>query len=353
MSFHCESPAAEPDSPQRKRSREPMKISTDELNRLTVDALRNQGYGDREIEIMRRILLYAQLRGNNQGVVKLIGKGMPKNRDAGEIRIEKETLLSARLNGNQNHAMLVVHKAMEIVLEKAAHSGFAIAGTCNTSTSSGALGYFARKIADAGFVGFVFSRAPERVAAHGSFKPVFGTNPIAISLPAKPTPVVLDMSTAAMSFYGVVEAQTAGRPLPEGVGYDSEGNISTDPSAVIGGALRAFDGAFKGSALAMIVEALAGPFAGASFSGRKDSKNNWGHLLFAIDPDLVGDRDEFRDNLAELIQRIKQAEKLPGHDRIMIPGERGDSISSRIMETGELEIEDALLEELRKAAGRI
>ena len=58
-----------------------MKISTEELNRLTVDALRNQGYEDREIDIIRRILLYAQLRGNNQGVVKLIGKGMPKNSD--------------------------------------------------------------------------------------------------------------------------------------------------------------------------------------------------------------------------------------------------------------------------------
>ena len=327
-----------------------MKISTEELNRLTVNALRNQGYDAREIEIIRRILLYAQLRGNNQGVVKLIGKGMPKNRDAGEMKIEKETLLSIRLNGNQNHAMLVVHRAMEIVLEKAAESGFAIAGTCNTSTSSGAIGYFARKIADADFVGFVFSRAPERVAVHGSFKPIFGTNPIAISLPAKPTPVVLDMSTAAMSFYGVVEAQTAGLQLPEGVGYDSGGNMSTDPSAVIGGALRAFDGAFKGSALAMIVEALAGPFAGASFSGRQDSKSNWGHLLFAIDPDLVGDRDEFQDNLAQLIQRVRGAERLPGHDRILMPGERGDSISRRIVETGVLDIEDALLEGLRKAA---
>lgn len=327
-----------------------MKISIDELNRLTVDALGNQGYDHREIEIIRKILLYAQLRGNNQGVVKLIGKGMPKDRNAVEMKIEKETLLSVKLNGNQNHAMLVVHKAMEIVLEKAAKSGFAIAGTCNTSTSSGAIGYYARRIADAGFVGFVFSRAPERVAVHGSFKPVFGTNPIAVSLPAKPMPVVLDMSTAAMSFYGVLEAQTAGVPLPEGVGYDSEGNLSRDPSEVIGGALRVFDGAFKGSALAMIVEALAGPFAGASFSGRGDSRKNWGHLLFAIDPDLVGDRNEFQENLAQLIQSIKGADKLPGFDRIVVPGERGDAISRQIMETGILEIEDALLEELRKAA---
>ena len=169
-----------------------MKISVDELKKLTADALRNQGYNESEISIISGILLYAQLRGNNQGVVKLIGQGMPKDPDVKEIEIEKETPLSIRLNGNQNQAMLVVSKALEFVLEKARKSGFALAGTNNTSTSSGAIGYFARKIADAGFVGFVLSRAPERVAAYGSYRPVFGTNPIAIALPAKPDSVVLD-----------------------------------------------------------------------------------------------------------------------------------------------------------------
>jgi len=332
------------------KKRGSMRISIDELKGLTVHALRNQGYDHNEIEIIQEILLYAQLRGNNQGVVKLIGKGMPKKPDVKEMKIEKETPLSIKLNGNQQQAMLVVHKAMEIVLEKAAKSGFAIAGTYNTSTSSGAIGYFARKIAVAGFVAFVFSRAPERVAVYGSFEPTFGTNPIAISLPAKPEPVVLDMSTAAMSFYGVLEAQTAGLQLPEGIAYDAEGNLTRDPTAVIGGALRAFDSGFKGSAMAMIVEALAGPLAGASFSGRQDSKNNWGHLLFAIDPDLLGDRNEFQDNLKQLIQSVKGSAKLPEFDQILVPGERGDSILNNSRDTGVIEIEDSLLTELRKAS---
>jgi len=276
---------------------------------------------------------------------------MPKNTDAKEIEIEKETPLSVRINGNQNHAMLVVHEAMKIVLEKVRQGGFAIAGTHHTSTSSGAIGYYARKIAEAGFIGFVFSRAPERVAVYGSFEPTFGTNPIAISIPSELNPLVLDMSTAAMSFYGILEAKTAGRQIPEGIAYDVEGNLSTDPVAIISGALRTFDKEFKSSALSMIVEILAGPLVGASFSGRPDSRQSWGHLLFAIDPELFGDRNGFQDNLSRLIQRIKGAQKLPGHDHIMVPGERGDSIFRQAMETRVIEIEDTLLEELRKAAG--
>ena len=328
-----------------------MKISTDELRKLTTDALRNQGYNEDEISIISEILLYAQFRGNNQGVVKLIGKGMPKNPGIKGIEIERETPLSVRLNGNQNQAMLVVSKALEFILEKVTESGFALAGTNNTSTSSGAIGYFARKIADAGYVGFVFSRAPERVAAYGSYEPVFGTNPIAIALPAKPDPLVLDMSTASMSYYGVIEAQTAGTQLPEGVGYDAGGNPSTDPAAVAAGALKSFDGGFKGSALAMMVEALAGPLTGASFSGQQDSKNNWGHLLFAIDPELLGDRNQFVANLKTLISRIKGSAGWPGVEEIPVPGERGDAVLKKIMDSGEIEIEDKLLEQLRKAAG--
>ena len=239
-----------------------------------------------------------------------------------------------------------------MVLEKVKNNGFALAGTNNTSTSSGAIGYFARKIADAGFVGFVLSRAPERVAAYGSYSSVFGTNPIAIALPAKPDPVLLDMSTASMSFYGVLEAQTAGRQLPDGVGYDADGNPSNDPAAVAAGALKSFDGGFKGSALAMMVEALAGPLTGASFSGQQDSRTNWGHLLFAIDPELLGGRAEFQAKLERLKANIKGAARLAGVDEIPVPGERGDSLFKKVMDSGQIEIEDKLLEELRIAASR-
>src|SRR5512147_2790949 len=113
-----------------------MKIDLKELEELTTRALKNYGYDDTETATIRDMLLYAQLRGNNQGVVKLIGKGIPKNPDAGDITIEKETTLSAKINGNQNQDMVVVKKALEVVLEKAKSHGIGIAGTFNTSTSS-------------------------------------------------------------------------------------------------------------------------------------------------------------------------------------------------------------------------
>ncbi len=327
-----------------------MRISVHELDQLTVRALRNQGYGDGEIQVIKKVLLYAQLRGNDQGIVKLIGKGMPRNQQAGEIKTVHETPLSVRLDGGQNHAMLVLHQAADRVIEKAGKSGFGLAGTFNTSTSSGAIGYFASEIARAGFVGFVFSRAPERVAVHGSYEPVFGTNPLAVSLPVGPDPVVLDMSTAAMSFYGLLEARTAGRKIPETAAFDAEGQPTSDPARAIAGALRSFDGGHKGSGLALMVEALAGVLAGAGYGGSEDSKKNWGHLLFAIDPGLLGDKEATIRKLGELHSRVKRTKKLPGVEAIHLPGERGNQAMNACLKSGEVEIEDNLLEALRKAA---
>ena len=328
-----------------------MKIAVKELEDLTTRAVRSYGYNDEETQVISDVLLYAQLRGNNQGVVKLIGKGIPVDPGAGEIVVELETPISARINGNRNHAMVVVKKAMNMVVDKAKKSGFGIAGTFNTNTSSGAIGYFASELAKQGLIGFLFGRSPERVAMHGSCEPVFGTNPVAVGIPAEPDQIVLDMSTAAISFYGLLEAETAGRAIPDDVAYNVEGKATTSPQEAIKGAIRSFDRSHKGSGLALIGEILAGPLVGAAFCGLGDSKGNWGHLLFAIDPGILGNRDEFIRNVGDVCRKVKATRRLPDVTEINLPGERGSLLAAERLACGEIEVEDNLLAELRKVAG--
>jgi L-2-hydroxycarboxylate dehydrogenase (NAD+) len=330
-----------------------MKISIKELEDLTRKAVKKYGYNDKEVRVIADVMLYAQLRDNNQGVVKLIDKGIPKDPKAGEIIIEKETPISARINGNRNHAMLVVVKAVEIVKEKAKKSGFAIAGTFNTNTSSGALGYYVSRLAAEGLIGFAFGRSPERVAVHGSYEPVFGTNPLAVAIPSEQDPIVLDMSTAATSFFGLVEAVTAGRSIPADCAYDAQGIPTTDPKKAIAGAIRSFDRSYKGSGLALVGEILAGPLVGAAFCGIGDSKGNWGHLIFAIDPDLLIGKDQLLKNTSEMVRKVKSTKKLPGVEEIFVPGERESRLARERYDTGLIEVEDNLLAELRKVSAGI
>ncbi|MDX2141324.1 MAG: Ldh family oxidoreductase [Chloroflexota bacterium] len=327
-----------------------MQITIDQLKETTLKALHAQGYNDTEAPILLDILMYAQLRGNNQGVVKLIGAGMPKSPKAGEIAIVHETKLSARLDGAQNHGMIVLNRAVDMAIDKAKAHDFGIVGTRNTNTSTGAIGYYAKRIADAGFIGLVFSGSGLWVAMHGAYEPLFGTNPLAFGIPSSGKPIVFDMATSAIARFGIIEAKTAGRAIPAGVAVDAEGNPTTDAAAALAGAILTFGG-YKGAALSLIVEVLTGPLVGAAFTGFGDAASDWGNLAIAINPGLLVDTGAFYDDVARLTGRVKASKRLPGVDEIFIPGERGDQIMDEALASGSIAIDDALWAALNVAAG--
>ncbi len=330
-----------------------MRVSVDELQDLTIRALRKSGYNDDETAKILDVVLYAQLRGNNQGVVKLAGDGMPRDPEAGEIEVEKETKLSALINGHKLHAMLVVNHATDMAIEKAKEYGIGLVGVHGINTSSGAVGYYARRIASEGMIGFVCGGSMETVAAHGSSQPIFGTNPLAFAVPTEEQPLVLDMATSAMAYFGVIEAMLAGRKLPERVAYDKDGKPTTDAEAALEGALLTFDqGGYKGSGLSMMVQILTGPLVGGSFTGTGDLAQNWaGHFVLAIGPELLGGLAELKRGVSQMITQVKATRKLPGVVEILVAGERGDRVAKTARTSGEVEIEDHLYSEFKKAAG--
>jgi len=186
-----------------------------------------------------------------------------------------------------------------------------------------------RQIAQRGLIAVVLAQSPEYVAPHGAAVALYGTNPIAVGIPsAGDAPLVLDMATSAYSWWGVMECATAGRPLPAGVAQDADGAPTVDPQAVLsGGALLSFDRSHKGSALGLIVELLAGPLAGAAVKD-KAAARNWGNLVLAVDPALLGSAEEFRNRVADVLARVKAAPCLPGVRHIALPGERGDTLAA-------------------------
>lgn len=326
-----------------------MKVKISDLKKLARKAILNYGYNPQEAKVILEILFYAQLRGNNQNVVKLIGKGIPKDKRAGKIKTVKKTKLSALLDGNYNTGMIVMRKALTLALQKAKKYGFGVVGTQNTYSSTGAIGYYAREIAKAGYLGFAFSGSPPTVCHHGSNQALYGTNPMAIGFPTEKEPVVLDMATAAMAWYGLVQAKTAGQKIPNDVAYDAKGRTTTDPVKAMEGAIRPFDRSYKGANLAMMVEVFTGPLVGASFVGL-GRKGDWGNLIWVIDPKLLGTRAQFKKQMSQLVQKVKKAKKLPGVKKIYLPGERGNKLTQKYRQSGYIDIEKNLYRELQKVA---
>ena len=326
-----------------------MKVDIDRLRRVTRGAILASGYAESDAEIILEIILYAQLRGNNQNVIKLVGAGMPADSNAGAIRVLRETQLSALLDGGWRQGMVVMNRACDMAVDKALAHGFGIVGIRGTNSPTGAIGYYARRIADAGLLGFVFSGAPELMAMHGSYEAFLGTNPLAIGIPTADSPIVLDMATAAIAWYGVVLANAEGKTIPDGVAYDADGNVTTDAAAALAGAIKAFGG-YKGAGLALIVEILTRPLVGARYDD-DGNKLDWGDLIFAIDPTLLADDlVSFRSGVSDLISRVKALKRLPDVDEILAPGERGDRFHDAVMAAGEIDIDAGLWRDLKAVA---
>jgi LDH2 family malate/lactate/ureidoglycolate dehydrogenase len=83
-----------------------------------------------------------------------------------------------------------------------------------------------------GLIGLVMAQSPEYVAPYGSKQGIFGTNPIAMSIPTQNGVVTMDMATAAFAWFGVLEAKAAGKAIPEGVAINAGGQPTTNPDEV-------------------------------------------------------------------------------------------------------------------------
>ena len=322
-----------------------MKISLEELETLSRKAILKYGYSEEEARIILDMLMYAQTRGNDQGIVKLIGNGIPKHEKAQAPTIEKETPATAIINANFSMEAIAMERAVSLVIEKARDNGIAVVGTHTGAGSSGAMGYWSRMVADAGFIGISMSSYPEGIVPpHGSYEPLFCTNPIAWAIPTDGEPVVLDMSSSGISWFGLVQAKTEGVQVAEGLGFDKEGNETTDPAEIMAGAIRPFDQGVKGAGLALMVQIIGGALVGGDFLN--DSEHD-GNVVIAINPEAMIGSDRFIEETSKMTKAIRQAKTLQGVDEVLVPGERGDRIRSRIVESGEIEVEDNLLNSLK------
>lgn len=318
-----------------------MVIKVSDLKSKVLEGVHKLGYRDDDAAVIADVLLYAQMRGNNQGVAKIATGGVPKASAVEPYKVVRRNKCGALVSGG--NAMVASHNAALLACELAAEHGVGIVGSNHAFSSSGAIGYFAREIANAGYIGLICVGSGPFVVPSGSSEAKLGTNPISYAFPTKNQPVVFDMTTAAIAYFGVVEAKLKGEPLPEGVGFDEYGNPTTDAAQALNGAVAPLAD-HKGSGLSLLVQLLGGPFVAAGFAGLH-AEGGAGTFVLAIDPGLFVGRDQYLVAASELTGAIKSAKPLPGQ-QVLLPGERGDARSQAAETSGEIEIADGIWKEL-------
>lgn len=129
------------------------------------------------------------------------------------------------------------------------------------------------------------------VAPSGGNEALMGTNPFAFGWPRDETdPYVFDFATSVAARGEIELHRRAGTPLPKGWAVDRSGNPTTDPEAALNGAMLPFGG-HKGSAIATMIELLAGIMIGDLTSrealdrlGSFTLLPGHGELILAFDP---------------------------------------------------------------------
>jgi (2R)-3-sulfolactate dehydrogenase (NADP+) len=199
--------------------------------------------------------------------------------------------------------------------------------------------------------GIALTNSPSAINAWGGSKAFFGTNPIAAIFPRKAAqPIVVDLSLTEVTRGKIMLYAKENKPIPLGWAVDRDGNPTTSAQAALTGSLTAIGGV-KGTALALMVEALCVALTGAALSCENDSyfepgnKPRIGHALIVIDPNALAGADTYFSRIEDMVgQMLTDA-------GVRLPGARRHQAVAKAQAEG-ISLADPLHQELLKLAGR-
>jgi LDH2 family malate/lactate/ureidoglycolate dehydrogenase len=302
--------------------------------RVTFEALRDfiraafvvQGLPESDASQIATLMAEADLQGSDgHGVIRL--PQYSRRIQAGginvrpNIRVVREKPAMAVIDGDNGMGHLVVSRAVDLAIEKARECGVGWVSTRYSNHAGPASHHM---------LGLYFAVGnANHLPPWGGMEMLLSTNPIAAAFPAgDEPPVVLDMATTVAA-YGKVKARAKrGEPLPVGWMIDREGQPLTDATRAGEGFLLPI-GEHKGYGLALMVGLLAGTLGGAAmgrevidFNADHVSVTNTGQAILVLDLAAFGDPAAFGEALDALIRDIRGSARLPGVERIWLPGEQ-------------------------------
>jgi len=310
--------------------------SLDEVRTAVARILAAGGYPDQAADLVADSLVDAEARGiTSHGIsrtriyVDRVRAGLVD--PLAEPSVDEGGRACRTVDARNSPGQVAAEAAVAHVVGAASRWGIAMVGVMN-SNHCGALGYFLRRIAAAGHIGFAASNGPAAMTYYGARVKAVGTNPLGYAVPRSAAPpIVLDMATSVVAKGKIIQAAKNGQTeIPPDWAVDSEGRPATTPAAALAGAVIPFGGP-KGSGLAMGIDLLCGALlSGVIGSGVGDMYDDWtrtqrlGHIFIAVDPEAWTGRDKFAASVEAFVAEVRALPVAPGHERVLLPGEPED-----------------------------
>ena len=326
-----------------------------ELTDLAARALKRAGASKAMAQSTAGALVAAEaegLSGHGLSRVALYAQHLREGRADGKAKpkIVRKTGATCLIDAGGGLAFPAAALAVGEVIKRARRYGIAYAGVTN-SHHFGAAAYHLAPIAEAGMVGIALTNSPAAINAWGGKRAYFGTNPIAAIFPRRDVaPIVVDLSLTEVTRGKIMLMAKENKPIPLGWAVDRDGNPTTSAQAALTGSLTAIGGV-KGTALALMVEAMCVALSGAALSVENDSyfepgnKPRIGHALIAIDPRALAGADIYFARIEDMVAGML------ADAGVRLPGARRQSAVAKAQVEG-IAIADALHAELHELAGR-
>ncbi|TCK30648.1 LDH2 family malate/lactate/ureidoglycolate dehydrogenase [Ancylobacter aquaticus] len=329
-----------------------VRLSLDEVYALTRDTLLAAGLGEPHAAAIARSITRAQAdECHSHGLYRLLGyvasvRSGKAEREALPV-LTRTTPVILNVDARHAFAPLAIETGVPALIEAAKTYGIAALAIHDCYHFS-ALWADIEPAVEAGLAAWCFTVGQCCVAPAGGTTPLMGTNPIAFGWPGpEGRPFIFDFATSAAARGEVELKRRAGEALPAGWAVGPDGTPTTDPAAALAGALLPFGG-HKGSALALMVELIAGPLIGDLNSRQAKAVENGdsgpplgGELFIAIDPAAFG-RETLGQRMSDAEETFALAKAQPG---VRLPSER--RYAARARSAGGVLIPARLLQEIR------
>ena len=315
----------------------------DKVFELCTKIFEGYGFTEEESRSITEILTKADLYGiESHGVQRMIRyhkaiteEGMVKVDAVPEIVFE--TPVSAVIDAKDAMGQLVSRRAMEMAIEKARETGVGMV-TVRSSNHYGIAGFYTRMAAEQDMIGLCMTNSEAIMVPTFARKAMIGSNPIALSMPADPTPFLFDAATTVVPRGKLEGYNKREKPLPYGWALDATGEVSTDPQQVLnaiiakqGGGILPLGGAgeetagYKGYGFGLICELFTGILSGGPTSNHSyvvKGKADTAHCFMAVDYRIFGDKAEIRKNFSTFLQELRETPKAKDQNRVYIHGEK-------------------------------
>lgn len=334
-------------------------IPVETLRHFTEDVFMKLNVPEEDAKICADILLRSDLRGiDSHGVGRLkmyydrikAGIQFPETR----LQVLKETATTATLDGGHGMGHVIGYRAMQMAIKKAKEYGLGAVAVRN-STHYGIAGYYVLMAAKENMMGLTVTNARPSIAPTFGVEPMLGTNPVTFGAPSDMDfPFVIDCATSITQRGKIEYLDRAEQPTPEGWAIDQEGNPHTNTKQLLkdlvtgtaallplGGSGELLGG-HKGYGYATMVEILSAALQGGSYLKNLlgfDEQGNrapykLGHFFLALNVENFIDIETCKRITGEIMRGLQNSQKMPGHDRIYVAGEKEYEMEKIRMQEG-------------------